>query len=393
MENQEIMLNAYGKIGCGGFVMSRIVTQPLEEKERSILACKHSDEYIAGYSGYFFYDDVLPEELMNQLRQKRIPFLYGVEQLLIFEERDIVVIDEKYGVIYRIFRSESKDNAIMITNICNSNCIFCPESEGSRSKMEEIPFSYFEQLISLIPENTESLCLTGGEPTCSRQNFVEVLKLCKNYLLNTRIQILSNSRAFSVKSFVSQLEPVMPPFVLLGTALHSDQADIHDQITQVSGSFLQTIQGIRNMMALQVQVEVRIVISRFNMNSLVDMVDFVELKLKGIQRITFMGMELQGNAAKNREDVWADYRSTGAELKKAIYHCVELGIEPAIYNIPLCAMDESLWQFSYRSISDYKVFYPEECSGCQVKEYCSGFFRSTYRLAQPKVKSTYVRGL
>jgi His-Xaa-Ser system radical SAM maturase HxsC len=319
--------------------------------------------------------------------------LYGVEQIVVFEENDIVVVDEKHGVIHRIFRSDSKDNAIMLTNICNSNCIFCPEAEGARSKKEEIPFAYFEDMISLIPENTESLCLTGGEPTCSRKNFVEVLRLCKSYLPNTRIQILSNSRAFSVKSFVSQMEFVMPTFVLLGTALHSHQAEIHDQITQVDGSFLQTIQGIRNMKALQVQIEIRIVICHYNAQSLVELVDFVERELKGIQRITFMGMELQGNAARNKDEVWADYYSSSDELKRAVYHCMELGIEPAIYNIPLCVMDESLWQFSYRSISDYKVFYPEACDGCHVKEYCSGFFRSTYRLAQPQVKSTYVRGL
>jgi hypothetical protein len=68
MDNNEITLRTHGQMGCGGFIMSRIETQPLGEKERSILVCKDHSEYVAGYSGYFFYDAVLSEDLLNQLR-------------------------------------------------------------------------------------------------------------------------------------------------------------------------------------------------------------------------------------------------------------------------------------------------------------------------------------
>jgi len=48
----------------------------------------------------------------------------------------------------------------------------------------------------------------------------------------------------------------------------------------------------------------------------------------------------------------------------------------SIYNHQLCVLDESLWAFTRKSVSDWKNIYMKECESCDLRDECGGFFAS-----------------
>ncbi len=91
-------------------------------------------------------------------------------------------------------------------------------------------------------------------------------------------------------------------------------------------------------------------------------------------------MELMGNAAIHRDELWIDFEKTTDGLERGVSILLSSGIDARIYNYPLCALPRNLWSVSAKSITDYKVRYQDGCSECRVKELCGGFFFSTLQL-------------
>ena len=48
----------------------------------------------------------------------------------------------------------------------------------------------------------------------------------------------------------------------------------------------------------------------------------------------------------------------------------------SVFNHQLCVVDESVWPFARKSISDWKNVYLDACAGCGVRQDCGGFFQS-----------------
>lgn len=55
------------------------------------------------------------------------------------------------------------------------------------------------------------------------------------------------------------------------------------------------------------------------------------------------------------------------------------------YNFPLCAVDREFWPICAKSITGYKVRFPESCGICAVRDACGGLFTGSYRLAKGDV--------
>ncbi len=66
-----------------------------------------------------------------------------------------------------------------------------------------------------------------------------------------------------------------------------------------------------------------------------------------------------------------DYRDELAEATE----CLAIrGMHVSIYNLQLCLLDRSVWQYTRKAISDWKNIYIQECLTCSVKEQCGGLF-------------------
>ena len=60
---------------------------------------------------------------------------------------------------------EEREIDIFVTNKCNSNCIMCPMSEGSRRKNNPEHIEELKAYIRELPKDVEYINVTGGEPT------------------------------------------------------------------------------------------------------------------------------------------------------------------------------------------------------------------------------------
>ena len=87
-----------------------------------------------------------------------------------------------------------------------------------------------------------------------------------------------------------------------------------------------------------------------------------------------MALEMTGNAYKNREQVWINFKEVKEYLYKACITIIKAGIIVNLYNFPLCNLDERLYSIAHKSITDYKIRYKEQCEECLAKENCGGFF-------------------
>ena len=302
---------------------------------------------------------------------------------------DVVYINS-YGKLQRVYENQTHSIDLMMTIHCNSNCIMCPISEGARQSDE---YGYFEWLLTLIdvlPVNVEHICITGGEPTLIGDRiFVIIDKLVKKFY-NAEFQFLTNGRSCADPELCRRIVQALPSHTLYGIPLHSGNKEVHDRIAQVDGAFEQVISGIKNLLSNGARVELRIVVSKMNVDTLLDEACFIVNNLKGIFCVTFMGIEAMGNAVKNYDKVWIDYHIATSYFEKAIDKLVASDVDVMIYNFPLCSINERYWLLARRSITERKVRYFDECQTCSVKEACSGFFESTFNVVKPSVRPVVI---
>lgn len=117
----------------------------------------------------------------NKDAEKQIMYVNDYKAVLICENKEFILSERSYnqfcecndydvfeigytGNALRYFSCSSMDNAILVTNKCNSNCIMCPTSEIIRQKQEEYTAEELINIIRHFPTDAEHITITGGEP-------------------------------------------------------------------------------------------------------------------------------------------------------------------------------------------------------------------------------------
>jgi len=148
---------------------------------------------------------------------------------------------------------------------CNNRCVHCVV-DPVRQKIvcnKERPNLKTEEIINLIDEtegtSIKTIVLTGGEVTI-RDDFEKIVTYAVSKGLKVNIQ--TNGRGlYREKSceFMANL-----PGLLFIVALHAPNAEIHDAITQVKGSFQETVNAMNNLRNINKETAAKIVISKLN---------------------------------------------------------------------------------------------------------------------------------
>jgi His-Xaa-Ser system radical SAM maturase HxsC len=299
-------------------------------------------------------------------------------------EGDIIVANSD-GVINTLYRVNSFQNSILVTERCNSNCLMCSQPPKDR---QDIPYLHaiHQQLLPLIPKDCPELGITGGEPTLMGNLFFDLLSQIRLELPNTEVHCLTNGRTFAWRSFAKKLGAMKNDRLMLGIPLYSDYAPIHDYIVQAKGAFEQTMLGLYHLAEEGVRIEIRIVLHNQTVSRLGKLARFIYKNLPFVEHVAFMGLEHQGYTPYNIDKLWIDPVDYMKELEDAVYFLSSKDMYVSIYNSQLCLMPEALWRYSQNSISDWKNIYLQECEGCSVLEKCGGLFASA-----EKKHSSYIR--
>ena len=281
---------------------------------------------------------------------------------------------------------EDTSALIYVTNQCNSNCIMCPDSVKLRTRPNEVTMENLLEQIGEINPEAEHVDITGGEPTLLKEQLPELIEAVFRQAPDAEVLMLSNGRSFAVGGYTERFSAFAHRRLKIEIPIHGDCAELHDRIAGCPESFVQTRAGIHHLLEAGVEVGIRIVVSRLNYSRLNELIRFISREFPEIKYVNLMGMEVLGNAWKNREQVWIEFDEVKDSLQQAVEQCFVCGIIPSLYNFPLCLFDRKYWYCYRNSISDYKIRYFEVCDRCAQKSRCGGFFASTYRYTRYKVR-------
>jgi His-Xaa-Ser system radical SAM maturase HxsC len=287
---------------------------------------------------------------------------------------DIIRITPSRHAVRVLYRRNSRYNAILVTERCNNYCLMC--SQPPREVEDSWIVSETLLAIPLMDRATQSLTITGGEPTLLDEGLFSILRACKTWLPDTSMHILSNGRRFADDAFAKRYAAVNHPSLMVGIPLYSDLSTVHDYVVQADGAFDETIRGILNLKRYGQRVEVRVVLHKQTYARLPQLAEFLTRNLLFVDHVALMGLEMTGFTKVNLADLWIDPYDYQPQLKAATQLLAAYGMNVSIYNHQLCLLDPALWQFACKSISDWKNEYMPECEGCLKRADCGGFFSS-----------------
>jgi His-Xaa-Ser system radical SAM maturase HxsC len=233
------------------------------------------------------------------------------------------------------------------------------------------------ELIRMLPDDTESILFSGGEPTLYGDGFIELVRQTKSWLPRASVLVLSNGRAFHQFDFAKRLALVQHPDCMIGIPLYSDDPVRHDYVVQSNGAFDETVKGILNLKRCAQKVEIRIVIHAQTVERLVQTCEFIARNLLFVDHVALMGLEITGLTRPNLESLWIDPYDYKDTLSAAVEVLLAYGLNASVYNHQLCTVNPDVFAVYRKSISDWKNEYVEECGGCTRRHECGGFFSSS----------------
>ena len=302
------------------------------------------------------------------------------------DDGDIVSISPS-GVVWTLFRVNSFNNALFVTERCNSNCLMCSQPPRNIDDIEEL-FFINSKLIDLIPKETKELGITGGEPTLLGSLFPKTIAILNEKLPNTNIHVLTNGRSFSHYEIVEDLAAVNHENLVLGIPLYSDYYQQHDYIVQAKNAFNQTITGLHNLARFNIRIEIRVVLHKLTIPRLVNLAKYIFHNLPFVEHVALMGLEHTGYTPFNIGKLWIDPIDYQSELVETVEYLDSCNMNVSIYNHQLCTIPKELWPFAKQSISAWKNDYLPECVQCVVKDSCGGLFSSSL-----KKHSNYIKAI
>lgn len=304
-----------------------------------------------------------------------------------FHDGDVVTIYPKGCIIFN-YEIESDHNALFATGRCNHRCIMCPQPPIVKEE-SLTPFNL--QLISLFDKSTKEVGITGGEPTLIGDELFLLINAIKCKLPNSGISILTNGVKFADEEYARKLAMCKHPNLQIDVPVFSDIASEHNGIVGAN-TFYKTVKGLYNLALYKQQIGIRIVVHKLTYKRLSQLAEYIYHNFPFVCQVAFMQMETIGYAEENLSKLWIDPADYNEELSKAVEILEMRGLTPYIYNAQLCVLPDHLRKYAVQSISDWKDIYLEQCSGCQLKGQCGGFFLANRKYISKNiapVKETY----
>ncbi len=165
-----------------------------------------------------------------------------------------------------------------LTYNCSEKCIHCynigatrNDTEMShRGDREELTLSdYYRIIDELYEEGLVKVCLSGGDPF-SKPFVWEII----SYLYNKGIAFDIFTNGLRIVNDVERLARYYPR--LVGVSLYSGDADVHDGITRVKGSWEKSMYVIRQLAEYAITTQIKCCVMRPNVKSYYKIADIAK---------------------------------------------------------------------------------------------------------------------
>jgi MoaA/NifB/PqqE/SkfB family radical SAM enzyme len=200
---------------------------------------------------------------------------------------------------------------LRIDGRCNQDCDFCNIlAEGGsdfRSSTKYVK-SMLRQISNLKPRDAV-VNFTGGEPTL-RKDLVMLTAYAKHLGID-RVVLQTNAIRFKDKRYLDAVIRAGLDDALI--SFHSHIPEISDKMTRAPGTWAKTHLGIENALAAGLAVSLNVVISRHNIDTFADTIDYIIKTFPTLEGVIISPMQPHGRIL-NRMELFPSY----TELKKPI---------------------------------------------------------------------------
>jgi MoaA/NifB/PqqE/SkfB family radical SAM enzyme len=288
-----------------------------------------------------------------------------------------------------------KKTAIFVGYECNNNCIFCCNSDKRNVIHPSSTAEIQEKIADARMRGSTYLDLVGGEVTI-RKDIFKIIAFAKK-LEFERIMFATNGRMLSNKEFAEKL--LNNGINSIAFSIHGHNAELHDSLTNVPGSFYQLLKGLQNVKELGLDdIGSNTTIVKQNFKHISEIGRFIFSK--GIRNSEFIFVDpTRGWPKKNFFDIVPTYK----EASKNINELLKFGKENkarhwAIRYYPLCFVEEGyhdmISEVQESKFIDVEHLAPdfinmdvakgrktisrvhvEKCASCRHKDVCEGYWK------------------
>ena len=197
---------------------------------------------------------------------------------------------------YRFFIGNNT-KSIKIAKMCNNSCLICPILDKKSDKNKTL--SEIKKELEQIRKKYPGLIISGGEPTL-RKDLTDIIKYAKQLDFGY-IDLRTNGRMFYYLNYCKGI--VEAGINRFQVDLFGHTAELHDSMTGVSGSFDQTIQGIKNLVGLNQDVQVNVLITKSNYKELIKI-----LKLLNKLRVSCVLFKIPDTAYGTKKKIYFNFK-------------------------------------------------------------------------------------
>jgi MoaA/NifB/PqqE/SkfB family radical SAM enzyme len=202
---------------------------------------------------------------------------------------------------------------------CNNHCVFC--SQGALGAASPASASKNGAPVS----SGKEIAFVGGEPTLSERLFGAVSAAKKSGTEWVLVQ--TNARRLCYPDYARGL--LAAGVDALDVSLQGSTPAMHDYHTQVPGSWVQTVAGMRQAKKIGLPFGVSTVITRSNFRHLAEILRLAHSS--GAQAIRFEPAEAYGRAAAARDRVVPTPELVAEEIIAASREAARLGVGLCVY--------------------------------------------------------------
>lgn len=219
---------------------------------------------------------------------------------------------------------------IKVGFLCNNNCRFCVQAHkrhfGNKTTAQ------IKRDLDESRKRCNSVVFTGGEPTV-RKDIFKLVSYARDLGYKT-IQIQTNGRMLAYNDFCRKI--IHAGATEFSPALHGHIPELHDFLTRGKGSFLQAVQGIKNLKELRQNVITNTVVTKPNYRCLPDIARLL-VKLE-VSQFQLAFVHPVGNAYDNYDSIVPVMSLAAPYIRKGLQTGIDAGIKVMAEAMPYCMM-------------------------------------------------------
>ncbi len=204
------------------------------------------------------------------------------EYLCKLEQENLFSRDFLFKESLQNFQKQNKLNFawLEVTQTCNLRCVHCYEGETHQSSDNKLTVVDWKRIVKELSESgCPNIQFIGGEPSCC-SDIIELIDYAGTFGFHS-IGFFTNATLISD----ALLSCFIRNGIKVNVSLYGHIAEIHDEITQIGGSFDKTVANIKKMIEDGLQVTVALTVMRENERYFEQICKFI--KSLGVQHHKF----------------------------------------------------------------------------------------------------------